>query len=120
MSIKAKLMLMLAVTSLGAFAAHAQVPADAGGAPQQPVDQATVQSFAAAYGSVLAIQEEYGARLQQVDTQEEAQNLQQEAQAKMMTAVEDEGVSVQQYNELAARMEQDEALRQQVLSVLAE
>lgn len=118
---KSKLMLTLAVTSMVAFSAHAQPPApESGAAPQRPVAQETVKSFAAAYGSVQTIQEEYTVRLQEVEDRAKAQSLQQEAQAKMISAVEDAGVSVQQYNELVARMDQDAALRQQVFSMIAE
>lgn len=105
------------------FAANAQEPAPPPnpGVDQAPaqMDDAKVEKFASAYGSVQSIQEDYTQQLQEVEDREKAQALQQEAQGEMLGAVEEEGLSVQEYNEMIAMMDQDPQLRQRVFSIVS-
>lgn len=89
-------------------------------APAEPVSEEKVEKFAETFSSVRSIQEEYSAKLQQADDRETAQELQQEAQGEMLEAVESEGLSAQEYNQLVARMDQDPELRERVLSIVGE
>ncbi|MEX1032251.1 MAG: DUF4168 domain-containing protein [Cellvibrionaceae bacterium] len=123
---KMKSILVLFGLTLVAFGAHAQQqpapPPEPGfdSTPSEPVDDQTVEQFAAAYSSVQSIQEEFTERLQEADDREQAQSLQQEAQQQMLSTVEENGLSVQQYNEMIARMDQDPELRQRVFDLVAD
>lgn len=100
-------------------AAIAQDPQGYGQPPQnaaaaQPVDDATVAKFAAAMGEVQVVQQKFSEQLQGVEDNDKARELQMKAQEEMVTAVEASGISVQDYNALASRMDQDPALREKV------
>jgi len=104
---------------LSAPAAMAQDPQGYGQPPQsaaaaQPADDATVTSFAEAMGEVQVIQQKFSEQLQGVEDNDKARELQMKAQEEMVTAVEASGISVQDYNALASRMDQDPALREKV------
>ena len=104
---------------LSAPAAMAQDPQGYGQPPQsaaaaQPADDATVTSFAEAMGEVQVIQQKFSEQLQGVEDNDKARELQMKAQEEMVTAVEASGISVQDYNALARRMDQDPALREKV------
>lgn len=104
---------------LSAPAAMAQDPQGYGQPPQsaaatQPADDATVTSFAEAMGEVQVIQQKFSEQLQGVEDKDKARELQMKAQEEMVTAVEASGISVQDYNALASRMDQDPALRDKV------
>lgn len=94
-------------------------PPEAGGqaqpsAPQ--VDDTTVDKFVVAFADVRELQQKYSKKLENVENQEEAQNLQQEAQQEMVGAVEEAGLEVAEYNQVVAAMEQDPQLRDDILS----
>lgn len=98
--------------------AQAQDPA-AGqqyGQPEQqaaaPVSDADLEKFVSAESKVNEIRDDFSQRLGQVDNQEEAQSLQLEAQEKMVEAVQDEGLDVGRYNEIATRIQTDPELQQ--------
>ena len=63
--------------------------------------------FMVAMASVQDVQEEYAGQIQSTSDGEKAQELRQEAQSKMISAVEDSGLSVPQYNMIAERMRTD-------------
>jgi hypothetical protein len=99
----------------GLYAQESGVPTQAA-QPAASVDEATVNRFADALSSVQAIQQDFSGKLQKVDGQEQARELQMKAQEKMVTAVKESGLKVGEYNSLAAMMEQDAQLRQRVMS----
>lgn len=66
--------------------------------------------FMVAMASVQDVQEEYAGQIQSTSDGEKAQELRQEAQNKMISAVEDSGLSVPQYNMIAERMRTDPEL----------
>lgn len=80
------------------------------------IDAATLDKFVVAFADVRDLQREFAARLDGVSDQGEAQALQQEVQEKMVRAVEEAGLSVPEYNGVVAAMEQDEALRDEILN----
>ena len=88
-----------------------------GGAPEQqaaaaPVSDADLQNFVEAANEVSEIRDDFTGRLEGVESQEEAQALQLEAQEKMVEAVEASGIDVTQYNEIATRLQADPELQQ--------
>ena len=75
-------------------------------APVEPlyVNDADVDNFVSAYMAVQGLNQEYTQKLQNVDDPEKATELQQEAQAKMQRAVNDTGLSISEYQQIANRM----------------
>lgn len=82
--------------------------------PQQAqggsVSDKELGQFVTAMASVQNVQEEYMGQIQSTSDGEKAQELRQEAQDKMISAVEDSGLSVSQYNMIAERMRTDPEL----------
>lgn len=82
--------------------------------PQQQqggeVSDKKLGQFMVAMASVQDVQEEYAGQIQSTSDGEKAQELRQEAQSKMISAVEDSGLSVPQYNMIAERMRTDPEL----------
>lgn len=83
-------------------------------APQVDVSDEEVQSFAAAMVSVQELGQEWTQRMQETDDQEELSQMQQDAQEEMIGAIEDEGMTVEEYNEIATAAQQDPELAQQI------
>lgn len=82
-------------------------------APQQQggeVSDTQLDQFMVAMSSVQEVQEEYAGQIQSTSDGEKAQELRQEAQNKMISAVEDSGLTVPQYNMIAERMRTDPEL----------
>lgn len=110
----------------GAAIAQGQPPAGQDGAPpqgqpgameQQPgaqVDPQTLDRFVDAFVAVQHIREDFAERLQEVTDESEAQAMQQEAQQEMISAVEENGLNVEQYNEVAMALQSDPAMMQEV------
>jgi hypothetical protein len=103
-----------------------QAPAGqgAGGAPgadfQAPpsapmkVDDSAVSNFADAFLSVQEISEDLTEKLSNAPSAEAAQSLQREAQDEMAKKVEETGITVEQYNEIAIGMRRDPKLAERV------
>lgn len=84
-----------------------------GFAPQQQGGEVTdkkLGQFMVAMASVQDVQEEYAGQIQSTSDGEKAQELRQEAQNKMISAVESSGLTVPQYNMIAERMRTDPEL----------
>jgi hypothetical protein len=123
------LSLALAMAALfglsGAAIAQGQPPTGQEGAPpggmeqHQPqqgaqIDPETLDRFVDAFVEVQHIREDFAERLQEVDSEADAQSMQQEAQQEMISAVEDNGLSVEEYNQVAMALQSDPAMMQQV------
>lgn len=78
------------------------------------VSEEQLEKFADAKDKVLEIQRDYTQKISDAGDQTEAQQLQAEAQQEMIEAVDDAGLDVQTYNQLASRMQTDSSFRQQV------
>lgn len=74
-----------------------------------------IAEFKKAYHGVLAISKKYSPKIQQVHNAQKAQALEREAQKKMVLAVKDSGLSVQKYNAIMGKLQQDPALRKKVM-----
>lgn len=84
------------------------------GAPAE-LDETTVKQFVVAFSEVQKIQQQFSGQLEGVNSQQEAQALQQQAQEEMIGAVEEAGLTVADYNMVVAAMEQDPQLRDEIL-----
>jgi len=92
-------------------------------APQQAQPDITVtdsdlDSFADAQMSIMQIQQDYSQRLQNVDNPDAANQLQQEANEKMVGAVEEAGLDVESFNAIAMAIQNDPELQQRLQEML--
>ncbi len=76
-------------------------------------DEGQIESFAVARADVQQLQQEYASKIQQAD-QEKAAELKQEAQQKMTSAVEDAGLDVQEFNNIARTAQNDQELAEKI------
>jgi len=83
-------------------------------------EEQELEQFADAYVKVGEIHTKYSERLQEVDSTEEAQNLQQEANDEMVEAIRETGLEVQDYSAIAAALERDPEMRQDVVAMIEE
>lgn len=94
-------------------------PAPADSSPSvSTTDDHTVQTFAVALAAVQDVQVEYIEKIKATDEPSKSAQLQNEAQSKMISAVEAKGLSVNQYNSLAQQMQSDPGFRQRVESAM--
>lgn len=109
--------------SLGVSATeYGQAGAQQGQPPQQQtgqaaanVDEASLNKFKHAYAEVNSVRASFAGKLEDVEDPQEAQKLQQQAQEYMVSAVEDSGLSVKEYNQISAAIQQNPELRQKIL-----
>lgn len=80
----------------------------------EPVTQEQLEQFASALNDIERINDEFVEQLESAETQEQAQELQIAAQSEMVEAVEDSGLSVEEYNAIAYRMQNDPEVQQQI------
>jgi hypothetical protein len=96
-------------------------PASAGQQQYQTggsIDEKTVEQFASAYQEILEIQVGLSDELKEVSESDKARELQQQAQQEMLQVVEQNGLSVDDYNNVVAQMQQDVTLRNQILDLI--
>lgn len=80
--------------------------------PAGPISDADLKKFVEASGKVFEIRDEFTEKLSDVKDPQKAQALQLEAQEQMMEAVNDTGIEVPVYNEIATRLQADTELQQ--------
>jgi len=118
---KSFLTALMASTMLAA-GASAPVLAQEGGATMQqpaPADSASVTdeqitAFIAAAQGVNMIAQTYQPQLEAAESEEAAMAVQQEAQDQMMAAVEQSGLSLEDYNAIAAGVQTDPELAERI------
>ncbi|MDR9500681.1 MAG: DUF4168 domain-containing protein [Desulfurivibrionaceae bacterium] len=109
--------------ALAATPAMAQSGSNQGAATQQQMqqqlnfDDATLQNFVAATGALGDIQVDFAQRLEGVQDQKKAMDIQKEMNEKMVKAVQDAGLEVQTYNAIANKMSVDEELKNKVIDM---
>lgn len=93
------------------------------GAPQQQapppdveVDDQELETIAEAYVDVQSLTDEYNQRIQQAESAEEAQSLQAEYAEKATSTVEDQGLSIDRYDNVVRAATVDEELRDRLLA----
>jgi transcription initiation factor IIF auxiliary subunit len=85
---------------------------------QKTVSDKELQSFAKAYVEVEEIRAVQKASLSQVQDPAQVQQLQQEANANMVKAVEKQELTPESYNQILAAVSSDEALIQTALEIM--
>jgi len=92
--------------------------------PQAPsggeVDEQSLQGFADAYAAVQDIRRELTQELSSAQDESQAREIQQQAQERMVRAVQDAGLTPQEYNQIAQQMNSDQELRERVQEALSE
>ncbi len=87
-------------------------------APSVDVSDAQIDQFAEAYMEVAELRETYTDQIVQAEDAERATELQQEANSKMIEAVESTGLTVAEYNSIAEAMDADPELRERIIEHL--
>lgn len=103
-------------TSSAAFAAPQQGNAAAQApmqqqAPEIDVSDEQLEQFVDAMTAVQEISGKYTEQFQSAETAEDAQAIQQQAQEEMIAAVNDSGLSADEYNTIVQAVQTDEELR---------
>lgn len=107
---------------LASTLAHAQ-PANPTAPPAAPAQSVSfsdgqLESFLAIQPGLQQVRTEYSALLEQTDDSSEAAVLQQEATEKMIGVIEEEGMEVDTYNQIAVALQQDVDLRTRIEAML--
>lgn len=97
-----------------------QDPAPGEMAPAADVTDTELTQFANAMQAVNEIRNQYSQRIETSEDQNEAQQLQQEAGERMTMAVQDAGMSVDEYNEIAVALQSDPQLMQRLEQLIVE
>ena len=84
------------------------------------VDPQTLDRFVDAFIEVQNIRQQFATELQQVASESDAQKLREQAQNEMIDVVQEQGITVDEYNEVATRMQNDPELLQLVQEMAAE
>ena len=92
-------------------------PATPAADSEQAWGEATLRKFAAAQAEVAGIRDDFSARIGEATGQEQAQQLQEQAHAKMLGAISNLELDVETYNAIAQAMQIDPALRARVASL---
>jgi PPE-repeat protein len=82
------------------------------------VSDEQVEKFAEAYTEVAQLRDQYTQQIVETEDPERATELQQEANQRMIEAVEGKGLSVGEYNSIAEAMDRDAELQERVLQQL--
>jgi hypothetical protein len=77
-----------------------------------------IASFAKSQNQVAKIRQEYQAKLSNVKDQTEQQAIVQEMNGRLVAAVQQEGLSVERYNEISNAAQSDPALQQRISEVM--
>jgi transcription initiation factor IIF auxiliary subunit len=108
----------------GASQVSAQEASPAPAAQPAPALQASdisdkkLEKFADSLGEVMEIREDFTAKLEKTGDQAEAQQLQQEANEKMMNTVVENDLSIEEYNAINQAVQNDPKLRDRVSAMV--
>lgn len=112
----------LCIAALSLSATAGMVNANTGVAvpPQQKtssIKDAKLLQFSIAMDSIDKISTRYESEFQSAEDTEQAQTIQQRAQAEMVKAVEKAGLTVAEYSEIAQQAQQDPQLRERIMTM---
>ncbi len=108
----------IATTSVMAQQAPAETAVPNNAASAQTYTDTQLQNFISASQKVAVISQDYTPRIESTTDQNEREQIFREADDKMVAAVEDEGLSVQEFNSINQQLPQDPQLEQRVNSLL--
>jgi len=111
---------LLAALTLG-FAAPGTAQQQQHQAPPPAADievsDTQLEAFADAQSTLGEIQQDYAGRMQSVDDPEKANELREEANAEMVDAVEESGLTVETFNQIAQAVQNDPELQQRLAQI---
>jgi hypothetical protein len=87
-------------------------------AGQSEVSTDEIASFAKAQNQVIKIRQEFQAKLSDVTDQAEQQKIVEEMNERLVGAVQQEGLSVERYNEISNAAHSDPALQERITEVM--
>lgn len=115
---RAACLALLLGAPLAAAPALAQTPPEqappAAGSEIETVDEVKLDKFADAYVAVEEIRIEASAELEGATDGESAQTIEQDARTRMLKAVEESGLTVEEYNDIAQQVNANPELREDV------
>jgi len=83
-------------------------------APSVEVSDADIEAFAAALIDVQQIGQDWTQRMQEAEDQDEIAQMREDAREEMTVAIEEHGLTVQEYNEIATAAQGDPELAQRI------
>jgi GTP1/Obg family GTP-binding protein len=118
MKLRHTLLLTAFVISMGfGVTVLAQAPPPQSQPEQIQVSDQQLQQFATAQAGISEVQEEFSAQLQQVEDPDKAQTLREQANEQMIQAVQDAGLDVESFNQIAMAVQNDQALQQRLSAI---
>lgn len=87
-------------------------------APAESYSDAQLQKFVSASKQVAVISQEYTPKIEATSDQQQREEIFREADEKMVGAVQDEGLSVGEFNGINQALQQDPELEQRVTKML--
>lgn len=84
------------------------------------LDDETLDKFVRASRKISSVQVDYSRKLEEAGDQEEKQKIQEEAQGKIMSALEKEGMELEKYNAVAMALKQKPKLQEKVYNRIRE
>jgi transcription initiation factor IIF auxiliary subunit len=108
----------------GASQVSAQQASQAPATQPAPAMQASdisdkkLEKFADSLGEIMEIRQDFTAKLEKTGDPAEAQQLQQEANDKMMETVENNDLSIEEYNAINQAVQNDPQMRDKVISMI--
>ena len=89
-------------------------------ATNEPVTEADLEKFAAAYGQLQSVRAEYGQKMQQAEDKSKQQELRKEGQQAMASAIRDVGLKIAEYRRIGKKLNNDEELRSRLQKMMQE
>jgi hypothetical protein len=86
-------------------------------AVNQEFDRQTLEKYAAASAELGKIEQETAQKLQGVKAQEKAMKIEQEAARKKISAIKDQGLDLQTYNLIDAKVKVDPELKKEMTQI---
>ena len=77
-----------------------------------------LEKFADSLGEIMEIREDFTAKLEKTGDPAEAQQLQQQANEKMMNTVQENDLSIEEYNAINQAVQNNPQLRDKVISMI--
>jgi len=115
----AALLGLVVLLSVGAATAQDDAP-EGGDMPGVEISDADIDAFVAALGEVQALGEEWTERMRAAESERDIADMRETAREEMMRAIEDHGLTVEQYNQIATAAQDDPELAQRIQQAIAE
>lgn len=99
-------------------ASQPQAPQSAPAMQASDISDKKLEKFADSLGEIMEIRQDFTAKLEKTGDPAEAQQLQQQANQKMMETVEGNDLSIEEYNAINQAVQNNPQLRDKVISMI--